>query len=106
VYFFIRTRRIVRFESENASQNASSVRSIHRPLTTLFTGISLFTAGFSLIFRSWFSLVLAAFPAAVSIRRSLIEEMMMHETFGQDRESRAQKTWCILPYFFRIKKPL
>jgi protein-S-isoprenylcysteine O-methyltransferase Ste14 len=65
-----------------------------------YLGVTLFSVGLSLVFRSWISLVLAVVTLAVLIWRMRDEETLMHQEFGADWEAYAKKTWRLIPFIY------
>jgi protein-S-isoprenylcysteine O-methyltransferase Ste14 len=65
-----------------------------------YLGIIIFTAGISLVFRSWLALILVAALALVLIWRIQNEEALMHREFGTDWEAYSQRSWRLIPYVY------
>jgi protein-S-isoprenylcysteine O-methyltransferase Ste14 len=65
-----------------------------------YLGIIVFTAGISLVFRSWLALILVAALALVLIWRIQNEEALMHREFGTAWEAYSQRSWRLIPYVY------
>jgi protein-S-isoprenylcysteine O-methyltransferase Ste14 len=65
-----------------------------------YLGIIMFTAGISLVFRSWLSLLLVAALALVLIWRIQNEEALMHREFGRDWDAYTQRSWRLIPFVY------
>ncbi|HKJ68918.1 MAG TPA: isoprenylcysteine carboxylmethyltransferase family protein, partial [bacterium] len=65
-----------------------------------YLGIILFNAGISLIFRSWFALLLVAVLTLVLIWRIWEEEALMREEFGTDWDVYVHKSGRLIPFVY------
>ncbi len=65
-----------------------------------YLGIIVFNFGFSLIFRSWFALIVSIGLLGVLIWRIQDEEALMHLEFGEEWEQYAQRSWRLIPFIY------
>jgi protein-S-isoprenylcysteine O-methyltransferase Ste14 len=65
-----------------------------------YLGIVVFTAGFSLVFRSGPALALVGAEAAVLLWRIRDEEALLRREFGDAWDAYARRSWRLLPFVF------
>jgi protein-S-isoprenylcysteine O-methyltransferase Ste14 len=65
-----------------------------------YLGIIIFTIGFSLVYRSWMTLILVAALALVLIWRIHGEESLLHQEFGTDWETYSRTSWRLIPFVY------
>jgi protein-S-isoprenylcysteine O-methyltransferase Ste14 len=65
-----------------------------------YLGVTIFTLGISLVFRSWLAMILVAALALVLIWRIHDEEALMRQEFGTDWEAYSQKSWRLIPFVY------
>jgi protein-S-isoprenylcysteine O-methyltransferase Ste14 len=65
-----------------------------------YLGITIFSAGLALLFRSWISVILAVVTLMVLLWRIGDEEAMMHEEFGADWECYVNRSKKLIPFVY------
>ena len=65
-----------------------------------YLGITVFSFGLALIFRSWLSMALAMLTTLVLLWRIRDEEALMHDEFGSEWEVYARKSWRLIPFIY------
>lgn len=64
-----------------------------------YLGILLFSLGISLVFASWWALILVVALVLVLMWRIHDEEILLHHQFGAEWEEYVERTWGLLPLF-------
>lgn len=65
-----------------------------------YSGIIVFSFGISLVFRSWFDILLSGITILVLLWRIHDEEGLMHRQFGSQWEAYCQRSWRLVPFVF------
>ena len=65
-----------------------------------YLGITAFTVGISMLFRSWIGLGLSAATIMVLLWRIQDEEALMNEEFGADWKAYARRSWRLVPFVY------
>jgi len=65
-----------------------------------YLGITGFTLGIALIFRSWVGIIILFLMFAAILWRIYDEEKLMQQEFGTEWEKYSQKTWRLLPFIY------
>jgi protein-S-isoprenylcysteine O-methyltransferase Ste14 len=65
-----------------------------------YLGMIVFSAGISLVFRSWLALILVAVITVVLLWRINDEEALMHEEFGAAWDSYCRTSWRLVPWIY------
>ncbi len=65
-----------------------------------YLGILAFAAGFSLVYRSWLALLLAAAMVPVLVWRIHDEEALLRRAFGTDWEAYSKRSWRLVPFVY------
>ena len=65
-----------------------------------YLGIIVFTAGISLVFRSWLGVILGAVLALILIWRIGVEEDLLHHEFGAAWEDYSHTSWRLIPFVY------
>jgi protein-S-isoprenylcysteine O-methyltransferase Ste14 len=60
----------------------------------------LYMAGYVLVFRCWFGLLLVAGTFAVLLARINAEEALLEREFGAEYASYRRRTWRLVPWVY------
>jgi len=66
----------------------------------MYTGVTLQTLSYPLVFRSWFCALLVVIIFALFIWRIQAEEKLLASEFGTEWKTYAQNTWKLIPYIY------
>lgn len=65
-----------------------------------YMGIIIFVSGISMVFNSWWGLVVAGVMVPVLLWRVHDEEILLAEEFGKEWDDYAEKSWRLIPFIF------